>query len=311
MLTALQLSKKILEETKIPMNPEEIWNYSVSNDYVKDCKLSGKTPPATIGAQIYMDIIKNDSEFYKYSTRPQKFGLVKLKDVYSDSGTVIEPPAESKHAKSAFSERDLHPLLVAYVRSNEHFYSYAKTLYHEKSAKSGKNAEKWLHPDIVAVHYAFEDLNKNVVNLAKDLGESVVDLYSFELKKEITSENVREYYFQAVSNSSWANEGYLVAPKISEEALVQLGKLNSSFGIGVIKLNLDDVYQSEILIPSDFKESIDLNMIDELSTINPDFREFIVDINKALKINEAFPKHYDEVMDSEKLAEYIERKQIR
>jgi hypothetical protein len=30
------------------------------------------------------------------------------------------------------------------------------------------------------------------------------------MKKELNFSNLRESYFQAVSNSSWANEGYLV-----------------------------------------------------------------------------------------------------
>lgn len=43
--------------------------------------------------------------------------------------------------------------------------------------------------------------------------------------------------FQAVSNSSWANEGYLVVlQEIDSEVLSELRRLNQSFGIGVIKL---------------------------------------------------------------------------
>ena len=36
-------------------------------------------------------------------------------------------------------------------------------------------------------------------------------LWSFEAKLLINRSNVRECFFQAVSNSSWANFGYLVA----------------------------------------------------------------------------------------------------
>lgn len=161
-------------------------------------------------------------------------------------------------------------------------------------------------PDVVLS----EDLDKNVVDLASKVGESVIRLFSFELKKEITSDTVREYYFQAVSNSSWANEGYLVAPKITEEALQQLGKLNASFGIGVIRLNLSDIYQSEIVIPSRDNESLDFGMIDDFVRINPDFDEFIKNIHKTLKTDEPVSQHYDEVLDSEEIADYLLKKQI-
>lgn len=224
------------------------------------------------------------------------------------SKEIVDPVTEVN--SSSFNERDLHPLLVAFINSDEYFHAHAKTIKHEKSTKAGKNVEKWLHPDIVAVHYAFEDLNKNVVDFATRIGESVVTLYSFELKKSITSDNVREYYFQAVSNSSWTNEGYLVAPKISDDAMKQLGKLNASFGIGVIKLNLVDVFQSEIVIPSKFTEVLDLGMIDDLVRINPDFDEFIINIQKALKTDEVVDKHYDVVLDPENLADYTQEKHI-
>lgn len=306
-LTALELSKKVLKETKIPMNPEEIWSYAASKDYVKDCNLKGKTPAHTIGAQIYTDISKRaDSPFYKYSVKPQKFGLLELRNSYQH----VVNPGSVTTVKSAFNERDLHPLVVAFLRSDEHFHAYAKTIFHEKSTKTSKNAEKWLHPDIVAVHYAFEDLDKNVVDLAARVGESVIRLYSFELKKSITLDNVREFYFQAVSNSSWANEGYIVAPRISDDAIQQLVKLNASFGIGVIRLNLADVYQSEILIPSKEVETLDLGLMDDLVRINPDFNGFIMNIHKTLKTDEPVASHYDDILDSGELSDYIEGKHI-
>jgi hypothetical protein len=37
------------------------------------------------------------------------------------------------------------------------------------------------------------------------------------MKKNLNFTNLREYYFQAVSNSSWANEGYIVALDIDED----------------------------------------------------------------------------------------------
>lgn len=289
------------------MNSEEMWSYAVSKGYDKDCGISGKTPYRTLGSQIYMDIKNGNKIFYKYSKNPQRFGLVSLCDSYTGN-EIVDQVIEVN--SSSYIERDLHPLLVAFIDSDEHFHAHAKTIKHEKSTKSGKNAEKWLHPDIVAVHYAFEDLNKNVVDFATKIGESVVTLYSFELKKSITRDNVREYYFQAVSNSSWANEGYLVAPKISDDAMKQLGKLNASFGIGVIKLNPVDVSQSEVIIPSKWAEVLDLGMIDDLVRINPDFDEFITNIQKALKTDEVVDKHYDVVLDSEKLADYTQKKHI-
>lgn len=87
-LTGLKLSRKILEETKVPMNPEEIWTYAVSKGYDRDCGISGKTPHRTLGAQIYVDIKNGNKIFYKYSNNPLKFGLVSLCDSYAGNEIV-------------------------------------------------------------------------------------------------------------------------------------------------------------------------------------------------------------------------------
>ncbi len=305
MLTALQLSKKVLLETKVPMNAEEIWDYAKSKGYSENCNLKGKTPSKTLAAQMYIDINKGDSGFYKYSTRPSKFGLSELEEAYKNPLKDCEKVVKVDTV-STFHERDLHPLLIAFINSDPHFQAYGYTIYHEKSSKSRKNSEKWVHPDIVGVHYAFQDLSPVIRELAGKNGEGMTKLFSFEMKKEITLENVREYYFQAVSNSSWANEGYLVAPKISKEAMDRLNKLNASFGIGVIKLNVDDVYQSEIVIPSRENDILDLAIMDELVEINPDFKNFIKKINDSLKIDASITKDFDIVLDEDELKRHIE-----
>ena len=65
-----------------------------------------------------------------------------------------------------------------------------------------------------------------------------IKLYAYELKREINNDNeLKKAYFQAVSNSSWANFGYLVAFEISNSLSEEMGRLNQSFGIGIIELN--------------------------------------------------------------------------
>lgn len=65
-----------------------------------------------------------------------------------------------------------------------------------------------------------------------------VALYSYELKRTIENDHqLKEYFFQALSNSSWANYGYLVAFDINEDIMEEMERLNRSFGIGVIKLS--------------------------------------------------------------------------
>ena len=131
------------------------------------------------------------------------------------------------------------------------------------------------------------------------------------MKKSLNFENLREYYFQAVSNSSWANEGYLVTLDIdeSDEFMDEIRRLNNAFGIGVIKLNSINIAESEIVFPAKVNELLDWDTINRLIEDNIDFKEFtetISDTSKTDKIS----KEYDEVLNDEKYEEYILDKNI-
>jgi len=66
-----------------------------------------------------------------------------------------------------------------------------------------------------------------------------IKIFSFEIKKHLDFGNYKEYFFQAVSNSSWANEGYLAALSVPQDGEFReaLQKLSQSFGIGIILLD--------------------------------------------------------------------------
>lgn len=304
MYTGLQLAEKVLTEAGKPMGPEEIWAYAVDHGYAFQCGISGKTPYRTIGSQLYINIRdKPDSRFQQVSSRPPRFGLKSM--------SYATEPLPSIEPKREFKERDLHPLLVSFVDSDDHFKGHTRTIYHESSVKTKKNAEKWMHPDLVSVRFPFMDFNSQTVELGRNTGQSGIHLFSFEMKVNVTGANVRECFFQAVSNSSWANEGYLVALSFNDDALTQLSRLSASFGIGVIRLDPDDVHQSEVLFPSRDNDFVDLAIIDDLSTINPDFSRFIRAINDSMKTQRAIDSDYDQVLSDDDLQKYIAEKRIR
>lgn len=114
-----------------------------------------------------------------------------------------------------------------------------------------------------------------MLNFAAKFVKIPLKIYSFEMKKYLSIANLREYYFQAVSNSSWANEGYLVALDIDEELMELIGSLNSSFGIGVLSLDSENLAQSKILAQPKFRANLDFNIINELCKKNPHFNKFL------------------------------------
>ena len=96
------------------------------------------------------------------------------------------------------------------------------------------------------------------------------------MKLLVNRSNVREVYFQSVSNSSWANFGYLVTAEVEGvETIKELRMLAGLHGIGLIKLDVDNPAESQILIPAKERNSIDWNTANRLATENKDFRSFL------------------------------------
>ena len=185
--------------------------------------------------------------------------------------TTVEPKVET------YKERSLHRLLSNYLL-NKNILS--KTIFHETSNRADQ-AQKWVHPDMVGVEFnEFQESTTRSLLKAAETKEYIA-LYSYELKRTIENDHqLKEYFFQALSNSSWANYGYLVAFEISEDVMEEMERLNRSFGIGVIKLSpyKDD---TTILFPAR-KNELDYYTIDKLCRINTDFKNFITRSTKVI-----------------------------
>lgn len=301
------LIRDVLEKSDVPLTASEIWNNAKVSGQADSVCSSGKTPWKTIEAKIYVDLKKQresnaESDYIKVSSRPAKFGL---------RGKSYDSNNDTKHEKkeTSYKERDLHPLLAKYVFSDEHFRCYSKTIYHEKSSNKTKGRNKWLHPDMVGVHFPFEDYNRNTLDIINSLNESAAKIFSFELKIEIDFSNLREYFFQAVSNSTWANEGYLVAVKFSDESEFtdEMQRLNNAFGIGFIKLNVEHIEQSEILLPAKTKEKIDWETVNRLVEENPDFSDFVTHVVQDITVSNVRGS-YDVVLEDDKYISYLTQK---
>lgn len=116
---------------------------------------------------------------------------------------------------------------------------------------------------------------------------------------------MREAFFQSVSNSSWANEGYLVAAEIDEdkEFQAELGRLSDSFGIGVIQVDLKNPDDSSIIYNARERAVLDWETINKIAQQSPDFQVFFKAVKNAVMINKANPSDFDKIEnDATKLA---------
>lgn len=308
-ITFLQMAQKVLNDEKQPLTASEIWEIAVSKGYEKLVDSKGKTPWATLGALIYVDVRDNPSSvFVPIGARPKRFIL--KNQVESLGGKIPEVIKTPQIAvkKPEFLEKDLHPLMVYYG-----FYylkAYLKTINHSKSDKKGFG--EWVHPDIIGCYFPFRDWEGEVVEVSTLMGNTAVKLYSFELKRELSIASIRESFFQAVSNSSWANEGYLVAANIDtdDDFMNELKRLSTAFGIGVIRLDVDDPDSSEIILPAKAKDIIDWDTVNKLSSINPDFRDFLKRIRIDMTSREVRKEMYDSVLDKDELLKSLSKKKV-
>lgn len=210
---------------------------------------------------------------------------------------------------------------MKFLNEDPNFKLLCKTIYHEKCLKDTKGKCEWNYPDIVGVYFPYNKYfpyngyEEETLKFLHHTGQKRHKLFSFELKKELSFSNLKESYFQAVSNSTWANEGYLVVfEEIEDKVLGELRRLNQSFGIGVIKLE-SEISNSKILLPAKERE-VDiptLNMLVERSS--EDFKPFMEKINKRIKtgLDTAVDMEdfFDPVLDDEAMQKYIEDKGIK
>ncbi|GAA9285964.1 hypothetical protein TH0233_07910 [Helicobacter pylori] len=222
----------------------------------------------------------------------------------------------------------MHPLLVKFLDTDPNFKLLCKTIRHEECKKGKGGQNKWNYPDIVGVYFPYDkhppynkykkETLKFLHHTGQNTGQKKYKLYSFELKKELSLSNLKESYFQAVSNSTWANEGYLVVKSIDKkdekDVLDELRRLNQSFGIGVIKLE-SEISNSKILLPAKERE-IDIPTLNMLVKQSPkDFEPFIEKINKqigkGLDTAMDMGNFFEEVLDDEAMQKYIKDKGIK
>lgn len=300
-MTIKEAILKSLEDLNTLANSIVICNHILENKYYE---FAGKTPASTVSAQLGDYIRNGDTRVkrlkqtngtysYYLTKNEQNIGI----DILSGDIEMQKNPVVKLKKPKVYEERDLHKLLSSYLKNTD---TYSKTIFHEQS--NGKdNNQIWTHPDMVGIKFLHLQ-TKASQNFLKSINRvDTFKLSSYELKREINSDSeLKKAFFQAVSNSSWANYGYLVALEFSDSLNEEMARLNQSFGIGIIELNANP-YQSKILFPAVFR-GLDFKTIDKLCKMNKEFEKFIEQTEKLMTASEKYisgaEKELDEFCDS-------------
>ncbi|MCY9829286.1 COG2958 family protein [Vibrio chagasii] len=233
---------------------------------------------AEIGAQKQGILNQSDKIKWQDKPRPRVYWFDDGTLLANDESLAEEEPSDealSSPINNTLSEHDLYPILMDYLKSEHQLYCLR---IDEKRSKNnlGSGGNQWLHPDIVAMEPVAQQWHQYVKSCVLQGGGQSVRLWSFEVKKTLTMGNVRKCFFQAVSNSSWASEGYLVATSIADSRVEQeLRMLSALHGIGVILLSVNNPSESELLLPAKKRPEIDWQSVNRIVEENADFKDFI------------------------------------
>lgn len=237
---------------------------------------------------------KRHPELKTTEGRPRKYYYSEKSDVAevaAAEGVITAPTTDSSDIK--LGEHALYPLLSLYLW--EEFSVYSKRVDEKRSSnKRGPNGNRWLYPDVVGMEDLGADWHQEVRDCVNQYSDKRTKLWSFEAKLLINRSNVRECFFQAVSNSSWANFGYLVAAEIEgQDTLKELRMLFAAHGIGLIKLDADNPAESQVLIPARERDEIDWDMANRLAMENRDFLEYLKLVKQFYQTGEARQADWD------------------
>jgi len=299
-MTIKEAILKSLKDLKKLSTHNDIYEHIIENTYYDFG--NAKTPSSTVSA-LLGDFIRESDERVKRIKGERGVFLYYLAIDEEDLNLNIDDATLSVSKKTqtasinknqTYRERDLHTLLSSYLKNKN---IYAKTILHEESKNSKDDHQKWIHPDMIGIE--FLNLNSSINKaFMKIINKSdTFKITSYEIKKEINTDyELKKYYFQTVSNSSWANYGYLVALEISANLKDEMRRLNESFGIGIIELKANP-YESKILYQAKLKE-LDFKTIDKLCNVNKNFEEFIELTERILAIDERNYQSVEKELDS-------------
>ncbi len=258
---------------------DDVYNYMVENNI--DVGKS-QTPNESVSSALSNMHNKDGKVLYRKDGKEAgQYGLPNWEE--ANDSLFNTSPVASTEKKDDIKERDLHQLLCNYLYNKG---EYPKTIYQERSNRNDTN-QKWVHPDMVSASFVTTktDITRELLKTTKT--NEALQLYSYELKIRIrTDYDLKQAYFQALSNSHWANYGYLVSFEIADnkDMVEEMERLNQSYGIGIIQLGITP-QQTRVLYPARKKE-LDYKTIDKLCDINPEFKSFVEQVTLVISASD-------------------------
>lgn len=293
-MTIKQAILQALEDLRTVANYSTIYHHIVDKKYYDFDK--GKTPKQTVSAILGQFIRDGDTRVSRILQEGNTYVyyLTKYEPILDlealSNNTSSSSSAKKALTQKSFEEKDLHKLLSTFLKN---ISTFSKTIFHQQSQNGKDSNQVWTHPDMIGVRFV-DIKNKNTRNFIKAIDPiETFRISAYEIKKEINTDyDLKKAFFQAVSNSSWANFGYLVAFSVNSSLMEEIGRLNQDFGIGFIKLDAFP-FTSRILFQPQLKK-LNFNTIDKLCEINSGFATFFDHVERLITAEERIYKDLED-----------------
>ncbi len=201
--------------------------------------------------------------------------------------------AETTSDELNLKDHELYPVLAEFLWLR--FNIYSKRIDEKRSLNSPcAGGKKWLSPALVGM----EDMSRDWLHEVKDFVQlysgKKTKLWSFAVTTQLDQFNIRETYFQAVSNSSWAHFGYLVSREVvGDETRKKLELLTQLHGIGFMQLNVAQPAASKIIFTAKERTELDFDRVNRLAEKNKDFRDYIKAVHEFHQIGRVHAVNWD------------------
>ncbi len=264
--TMLNLIDEVLSSTNEPLSYRQIWGKSLDMGLDKKWSTRGVAPEATVSGTLTREDSNPNSKYLLVHKSPKKYTMKKQTD--------IAPQTISKHAKIIES-------LERYLSKNEKLSCYLKDLNPQDS---------WFCPHVIGVSYPILK-HKNSNFVLDDFSQhKSVKFFAFSIEESLSPTNLRESFFKAVSNSSWADESFLVCQTFDkiddmETFCDNLRALSKAYNISIIKLDKGGELFTHI--PAQ-KLHADWDTINQLCEYAREINDFIGEIGE--KTEEVYQK---------------------
>ncbi len=186
-------------------------------------------------------------------------------------------------------ESEYYKVVVEWLRGNVKVES--REFNHVTANKAKKGINRWRFPDIVGI--GKPDYDDSILKVASITGQKYFpEIWSFEVKKELAAGNLRNYFFECLSNSGWANRRYVVIAidltkrtKIEDEVISEFRKLSLRYHVGLIQITTMNTKISEeggsSIIVECPRQDLDLEIMNDLCNSFPEFKKWLESLEEV------------------------------